>query len=482
MSKGGDYVSIKKTPNKVTVGKKKEEKLSIPLVNLSKGAYAYRQHVPVAPKDIESLEESSVLDLYTRNHLNTMDDSSLKDYAGKMKKCLKDKGTIFCCLPADYKDYSRVIECLEKADLQVHFNKINKDMRQIKARKISEKQKTPEKGFIWTSAYGGCWPEKCLHKAGHDKVTSSKTRTVEELRSVASKKDVDLLVMGNFIADRHMIKAEALRLGIDVIHGEDGFIPHYSTLHVDPMGFCWESSLPLTLFREDNVTDSDRKILETSLEAYRDTVKSDLYKGKQYVLLPLQLLGDRVNRFGLGISGSWLSVIKHARACVPANVDIVVKPHPRGKASGMASTKKWIETQANVHLDTRRELYTLMHFSRGVIGMNSTVLTEARIMMNKPVWAYAPSWYTNHTQLVYPLDFKQPPRTLPFVEELETGCPTGEYMDEYRLWYLKQLLSRQYTQKVQHSREDYRKWVLKRTYSSYKQHGESIFQLEGKPF
>ena len=64
------------------------------------------------------------------------------------------------------------------------------------------------------------------------------------------------------------------------------------------------------------------------------------------------------------------------------------------------------KTKNVVYLPKRADLNTVLEHSLAVAGVNSTVLTEARLMFNKPVYAYAESWFTNHTELICPLKLK----------------------------------------------------------------------------
>ena len=282
----------------------------------------------------------------------------------------------------------------------------------------------------------------------------------------------------SLVVDRHVIKSKALRAGIDVIHGEDGFMPHYSTLHVDPIGFCSESSLTSMLFA-GAVPDEAREHSKRLREAALDKIGVNPFtKGSKNVLFPLQLIGDKVNQFCLNVRDNWVKVLEHARKTLPKDVIMHVKTHPRGGKN--SAELEWVKKTKNVLL-YKGDLHTALRYCNGVIGSNSTVLTEARLLFDKPVWAYGDSWYTNHTDLINRIDIRFRPRPMPYIEHLEKGIPADEYLEDYRDWYVGQLISRQYTHEVKGDPERYTQWLLKRTYNSYLKHGEDIFGFEGVP-
>ena len=96
--------------------------------------------------------------------------------------------------------------------------------------------------------------------------------------------------MGNFIAERSGIVSICRELGINTIHAEDGFFPHYETMHVDPLGFSWESSLPRMIFR--STTQEQKEKSKMARENWLLFNKKDLPKEikKPFVLWAAQLL------------------------------------------------------------------------------------------------------------------------------------------------------------------------------------------------
>jgi hypothetical protein len=342
------------------------------------------------------------------------------------------------------------------------------------------KEKAPHPNYVWTSPYGSSWPATCLGYAGVHQYRKSKVNKEKDFINIINSGDIpDLLILGNFIVDRHVIRERALAAGMDVIHGEDGFIPHYSTLHVDPLGFCWESSLTKMLYRGE-LDISHRRVAENLIKTHIQAVhRVEPRFKKPYVLYPLQLIGDRVNQFGLNETKSWLKYVMHARKVIPDDYDMVIKTHPRG--ANVKDIEEWAQKQQNVTLFRERmNIHEIIKDASAVIGVNSTVLTEARLLFNKPVWAMGDSWYTNHTRLIYRIDTRFPPRDLPNEDHLYNGIPTDdEDLDTYRLWYIGQLMARQYTQKMKSDKERYKKWLYARTYKSWLKYGEEIFKVDG---
>jgi len=345
--------------------------------------------------------------------------------------------------------------------------------------KTEEEPKPTGTTHIWTSPYGSSWPEKCFLHAGSERFQNGKiVKTSDIDKLIASGKLPTLLFLGNFVVDRHVIKSKALRAGIDVIHGEDGFMPHYSTLHVDPIGFCGESSLTRMIFTGSVPGEAREHSKRLREDALKKAGANPFKKGTKNVLFPLQLVGDKVNQFCLNVRDNWVSVLEHARKTLPKDVLMHVKTHPRGGKS--VAELDWIKKTNNVAHYTG-DLYAALRHCDGVIGSNSTVLTEARLLFDKPVWAYADSWYTNHTDLINRIDLRFRARPMPYIEHLEKGLPEEEYLTDYRDWYLGQLIARQYTQSVKSAPKRYTQWLLKRTYNSYLKHGEDIFGFEGVP-
>jgi SAM-dependent methyltransferase len=341
--------------------------------------------------------------------------------------------------------------------------------------------KADNKTFLWTSSFSNSGPTEAIRTGGWavaQEDRRGKVRRVDDVRrAVESSAKPDLLLMHNFIVNRVEMKELALSSGIDVVHGEDGFLPHYTALHFDPSGFCWESSLTSMQFRD--CTDKQYEVAAQHIEDMREDYKTDLHTSKPFVLFPLQLLSDRVNTYSLNIKENWLVLLEHARHILPEEFDLVVRPHPRGGA--YKDESEWAEITRGVIWRSNKQasLVDELHACSGVIGSNSTVISEARLLYNKPVWAYGPSWYTNHTALVYPLQHTMENYMLPWADELIDGVRKSEYLDRYKHWYVAQLMARQFGGRTVKDVKTFQQWLLRRTHNSFKQHGEDIFSLEG---
>ena len=101
-----------------------------------------------------------------------------------------------------------------------------------------------------------------------------------------------------------------------------------------------------------------------------------------------------------------------------------------------------------MRLPKEADLTALLRECSAVAGANSTVLSEGRLMYGKPAFVYGRSWFTNHSELFFPLR-AEPWETLPRLEWLEN--PSGmrcEHLDDYADWFLAQLLGRQLETKV----------------------------------
>jgi FkbM family methyltransferase len=378
---------------------------------------------------------------------------------------------------------AKAAEALEDEDEDVRNVRKRKALtrppRKGKNRNVAIKPAKGVKTFGWSSPYGGCWAENFYRQCGGKDLYKGKLKTSDHLRKTQQRfkgQLPQLMIMGNFVVDRAAMRSYCLENGVDVIHGEDGFFPHYQTLHVDPMGFCWESSIPSMMFHE--CSDFHRKKAEASRKTYMAFKDKGLPKGvqKPFVLWPLQLLGDRVNKHGLKAT-SWVEIIKHFRTALPNEYDLVLKPHPRG--GGMDGIEALVhKTPGLVLANARADLRSIMKQCSAVAGANSTVLTEARLMFHKPVFAYGRSWYTNHTELVYPIDKDFKLKVLPHMDVVEDNALIRtERLDAYTNYYLSQLLARQFAHKdVTKDPQRYVDWLHKRTYQSYLEHGLDIFE------
>ncbi len=337
---------------------------------------------------------------------------------------------------------------------------------------------SPDTTFVLTSPYHGSWLSQIYggHFQNHypAKVVRE-TNFREWLRTIPERPE--LMFMGNFIVDRAGVVALCREHGINVIHCEDGFFPHYGNAHGDPLGFCWESSLPQLTFR--SLTDEQRAKASAARTGWLgfspESLPTDVRE--PFVLWPLQLIGDKVNQWDLN-EKNWCELLRHFRASLPAEFQLVIKTHPRSKPQDNAGVAELVRELPNtILLPARAHLKTLLSKCHAVAGANSTVLLEARLMFHKPVYAYARGWFTNHFELFLPVHARHAPRELNRVEFVENnGLVRNERLDDYTDWFLAQLLARQVS--LERGKADpvwLKEKVYHLSYQSFVQHGEDIF-------
>jgi hypothetical protein len=332
--------------------------------------------------------------------------------------------------------------------------------------------------FAHTSPYGGSWLQNFYARHATDIYGKKVVKEEDFRRSLSSSSYLpEIMLMGNFIVERAAILSLCRELGINTVHGEDGFFPHYSTIHADPLGFCWESSLSRMVFRHCTSTQKGRadKVRSQWLQFAHREVPAEIKA--PFVLWPLQLVGDKVNTAGLNIR-DWTILLKHFRNCLPSEFQLVIKPHPRGKESDLLKVREWVKNTPNtILLPKSVDLKTLMAKCSAVAGANSTVLYEARLMFHKPVYVYGHSWFSNHTELFVPIRLQQDPRRLnrfDFVDD--NRLLRSERLNDYMDWFLAQLLSRQVTHEfAAREPELFKQRVLRLSFDSFVKYGEEIF-------
>jgi hypothetical protein len=288
----------------------------------------------------------------------------------------------------------------------------------------------------------------------------------------------EIMLIGNLSRDRATIAALSRERGINVAHWEDGFFPHYETMHADPLGFSWESSLPRMFFRV--CSDRQRARARAVREAWLQRPARELPPGikKPFVFWPLQLLGDQVNEHDLNVR-DWTGLLRHFRACLPKHFQLVIKDHPRAFDRDMAGLDALLpELPHTLRLPREAELPSLLRACHAVAGANSSLLYEARLMHHKPAYAYGRSWFTNHHELFLPL--RPPPlaevRSLPRPEWLENpSLLRTERLDDYTDWFLAQLLARQIDTRRFTEPHQFKDAVWRLSYQSFLAEGEAIF-------
>lgn len=332
--------------------------------------------------------------------------------------------------------------------------------------------------YVHTSPYNGSWLQNFYNSIATN-LYGRKIVTEPDFREQLAQHDFlpELMIMGNFVADRSGITSICHDLDINIIYTEDGFFPHYSTMHADPFGFCWESSLTRLIFR--GCLPKQRENAKTMREQWLDFKPEKLPEAirQPFVLWPTQLIMDRVNRWDLHVS-NWAMLISHFRNSLPESFQLVIKEHPRSTERDLSGVREIARDLPNTIIVPRStNLKTLLSTCSGVAGANSSVLYEARLMFHKPVYAYARGWFTNHTDLFLPVYRTFAPRELNRVDWLEDNrLMRTDYLDDYTDWFLAQLLSRQITRdQTADSLITFKKHVHHLSYASYLEHGEDIF-------
>lgn len=333
--------------------------------------------------------------------------------------------------------------------------------------------------YAWASPYCNADPEKLCGPHLHNQFGRQIGRAADLAKHLAEGAEPpEILFLHNFSPDRKAFIALCRERGINFAHWEDGFFPHYETQHLDPVGFCWESSLPGMAFR--GCSDRQRIRARAAREAWLARPAKELPPEvrKPFVLWPLQLIGDQVNRFDLDVP-DWTELLRHFRALLPPEFQLVLKSHPRARPKDTAGLDALLPELPHTIMLPRADLPALLRECHTAVGANSSVLYEARLMHRKPVYAYSRGWFTNHSDLVVPiarLNGTVPSNTLPHLDWLEhpSLLRTG-HLDDYADWFLAQLLARQIDRRQYTDPGQHRAAIWRLSDQSYQEHGESIF-------
>ncbi len=286
----------------------------------------------------------------------------------------------------------------------------------------------------------------------------------------------EIMLLANFPRGRLGIVSLCREFGINVVHGEDGFFPHYETMHADPLGFCWESSLPRMIFRCCSDAARKRAGLARQHALAIPAVALPPEVHKPFVLWPLQLIEDQVNVWDLSVD-SWVELISNFRMRLPKNYQLVIKEHPRGAARDVKGLAELVIELPNTMLSYQgAPLGSLLRECNAVAGANSTVLYEARLIHNKPVYAYARSWFTNHEELFAPLKLGRTDPLPRFDRVEDPESMRDEVLQDYVDWFLGQLLARQISRETAANPAAFQKRIDHLSYRSYVEHGEAIFE------
>ena len=261
-------------------------------------------------------------------------------------------------------------------------------------------------------------------------------------------------VVWGFINFNDLLRAWCRNHGVKITYGEMGWFPHYESFALDPEGFCWNSLISKTPY----VGDTQQPLPEAT--QHLDQFKPERHPlppevNGPFVLWAGQMVSDKVNDYGLDAK-DWCRYIEHFRGLLPKDIQLVIRPHP--KASHRPSQEKdahyrmvdLAQRLPNTIITHLGDLNSLIAASYGVAGMNSTVLLEARILHGKNVWAYAPSWYTGHEDLIHRLHGTGQDRLV----------YTTRPQLHYRKWLLEEFLQRQIIRDPEPTgRKTIRRWL-----------------------
>jgi hypothetical protein len=296
-------------------------------------------------------------------------------------------------------------------------------------------------------------------------------RNARDLAELARKHGLpELLIVGNLLESSQELANFCSENGLDRVYGEFGWFPHYTTVHADPVGYAWDSSLCRTKFR--SLTPKQRATVTAFRKEHWSTPQNPLPEGirKPFVFWPLQLIGDRVNKHDLNLA-DWFEVLLWTRQVIPAEFQLVIKRHPVQQT--ICREHLYTCLPNTLLLDRSAPLQALIENASGVIGCNSTVLLESRLLFRKPSWAYGRSWYTGHPDLIFPLSLSE----RPFKLELLWHGIIDQWSLDYGDWFLWQLLARQYS--AERARNDparFLRWINRRSYNSYLRLGDNAFE------
>lgn len=257
--------------------------------------------------------------------------------------------------------------------------------------------------------------------------------------AVVKKYKPQLVVAWNFVPYADRLKTWCHEHDVPLVHTEIGWFPHYSTYHADPDGFCWDSDIA---HRACDSGEVDRTAAAGIREQHRSAPSSlpDWIR-PPYVVFAHQLLRDKVNRRGLGLT-SWGRMIRHARGMLPDHIKLVVKEHPQSNdGKRLAAITRKLPNTGLLRKQKKVPIGALLPTTAGVISANSTVLYEARLIHDKPVWAYSRSWFDGVPNLFPKLTLDND--TLPHAAWLDDPASMAEHADE-RDRFLNLLVSRQF--------------------------------------
>ncbi len=186
------------------------------------------------------------------------------------------------------------------------------------------------------------------------------------------------------------------RAGTKMSSYEQGWFPHYQTLHCDPLGFSSKSLLAKTRLGDIEI---DLEKISNEITNYKKNYAKPegIFKiDKPYVLLIFQHTGDATIKHDYKDFKSWQKIIDFADKVRGKGKTLVVKVNPQN-----VNSKEKIQLPHNsIAIQNKFFNNDLLMNAKVVIGVNSTMLYEASIIYNKPVLALGSSWFDCHPEVV----------------------------------------------------------------------------------
>jgi len=227
-------------------------------------------------------------------------------------------------------------------------------------------------------AVGACKSlSQMLDTAGVRRINKRDIVTEKQFTEFISKKrarEADYVVIWGFCDFDDKVREWASVHGVRIVYGELGWFPHYSSFHLDPEGFCWQSQLAKTPYFDQALPPHVQQ-LQTFAQVREKHGKVDggisLPDGIKhpYAFWPCQLVSDRVNMYGLKCE-DWASQIKHFRNLLDDDVQLVIKLHPKSRtrpSQEQEASKRLVKLAAtlpNTIRTTFEHMPTLTRLSR----------------------------------------------------------------------------------------------------------------------
>lgn len=250
----------------------------------------------------------------------------------------------------------------------------------------------------------------CQAMTGHllerSRYISIKAPTVKDIGESAEKHLNHLIessctprhiLFHNVIPITPKIRKICQKIGSTVCSYELGWFPHRKTWHFDPLGFSNHSLLSQSRLDDIDI-DLDRCMIDIEEYKKKWMIQRRMTNHKKFILVVLQKTSDSTIQYGYPDFNGWESIVELAKRWRKKNEHIVVKTHPMG-------SKLDIKDSKNIHIVSHMKCnIDLLKRASLVIGVNSTMLYEASLLYNKPVFALGDSWFDSHPEVVTKID------------------------------------------------------------------------------